>query len=275
MEKESKRTGAADAYEASNSFEDNITVVDSFTSEGLKVEIQEYNSLGSVMLPAQTIHFMNKVGRRLKRVRVVLNGGDFRAESQAMHYLVGKVEIDVDMGKGVVGFAKKLAKGAVTNVTPIQPRYHGHGEVYLEPTWGHYALLQLKNEEAVMDKGMYHASEGSVTVDVSRIKNLKTAAIGDTGFFQIRVHGTGWVLIKLPVPMREVQKIALNDDCLKVEGEAGVLRKGNITYTMERSVRSWIRAAASGETYLHCFRGTGEVWLLPTFFTGEEARRSA
>lgn len=248
-------------------FDDNVTVVERHVEKEVTVEIQEYNNLGSLLLGPEALFFLRKAGRKLKRARIVLNGGEFRAESHALHYLVGKVEIDVETG-GVTGIAKKLLKGALTNVTPIQPRYFGHGEVYLEPTWGHYALCHLNDEEAIVDKGIYHASAAAIHVDVFVTKNIKTAAIGETGIFCVKLKGTGWVLLKLPVPPTEVHKIPLRDDCVKVEGEAVVLRKGQVEYTMQRSVKSFVRSVASGETYLHCYKGTGEVWLLPTYFMG-------
>jgi len=244
-------------------FDNNITVGESFTGNGTTIEIQEYNSLGQWMLDPQYVYFMTQTGRKYKRPKVVLNGGDFRAETGALHYMTGNVEVDVEVS-GAGGLAKRFIKAALNDTTTIKPRYFGHGDVYLVPTWAYYALTQLKDQEAVVDNGMYLASKGSVTVGVTTSKSVRTALFGGTGLFQTKLSGTGWVLLQLPVPVREVQKFTLNHDCLKVEGDAAVVRIGNIEYTLKRAVKSLAKAIASDEACLHCYRGTGEVWLLPT-----------
>jgi uncharacterized protein (AIM24 family) len=47
------------------------------------------------------------------------------------------------------------------------------------------------------------------------------------------------------------------------------LRKGNIEYRVEKSNKSLLGSAISGEGLLQTFSGTGEVWLAPTqsFYT--------
>ena len=38
------------------------------------------------------------------------------------------------------------------------------GEVWLEPSFKHYILLELKNEEIIVDKGMFYCCSGGVDV---------------------------------------------------------------------------------------------------------------
>ena len=125
-----------------------------------------------------------------------------RAESGALHYKIGNVTLDTNVG-GVGGFAKKLVSATLTDESVVKPLYTGTGDVYLEPSYGYYIILILNNEgefkkffwkllkfrtEAVIDKGLYFASEGNIEVGMFTNKNLKTGFFGGEGFFQVNYH---------------------------------------------------------------------------------------
>ena len=56
----------------------------------------------------------------------------------------------------------------------------------------------------------------------------------------------------------------LNEDTLKIDGSFAILRSGDIEFSVEKSATSFIGSATSGEGLLNVYRGTGEVWLVPT-----------
>jgi uncharacterized protein (AIM24 family) len=130
-------------------------------------------------------------------------------------------------------------------------------------------LLALSNEEAIIDKGLFYASEGSIEVGVAMQKNISSAMLGGEGLFQTKISGTGWAVMSIPVPASEVVRYTLNNEKLSVDGTIALLRKGNIEYRVEKSNKSLLGSAISGEGLLQTFTGTGEVWLAPTqsFYT--------
>jgi len=66
------------------------------------------------------------------------------------------------------------------------------------------------------------------------------------------------------VPICEVDMIELQNDVLKVDGNFAILRMGDVSFTVERSAKTLIGSAVSGEGLVNVFRGTGTVWLAPT-----------
>ena len=64
--------------------------------------------------------------------------------------------------------------------------------------------------------------------------------------------------------MEEINIIDLNNDVLKVDGNFAVLRSSTLNFTVERSAKTLVGSAVSGEGLVNVYRGTGQVWLAPT-----------
>ena len=88
--------------------------------------------------------------------------------------------------------------------------------------------------------------------------------LGGEGFFQTRISGRGWAVMNVPVPATEVIRYTLNNEKLSVDGTIALLRKGKIEYRVEKSNKSLLGSAISGDGLLQTFTGTGEVWVAPT-----------
>ena len=58
-------------------------------------------------------------------------------------------------------------------------------------------------------------------------------------------------------------EITLNDDELKIDGNMAIAWSGTLNFTVERSGKSLIGSAASGEGLVNVYRGTGKVLLAP------------
>lgn len=242
-----------------------FTVIERADSIKTSVEILQYNDLsGSDNIDvARMLYYARQAGIRLKQVRVMLRDGAITIEAGALHFMRGDINIDASMG-GLQGFAKKFATSRVTSESMFKPRYQGRGEVYLEPTFGHFLLTQLTGEEVIVDRGMFYAAEASVEVDVAMQKNISSALFGGEGLFQTRLVGSGWCVLCSPVPANEILRFQLRNEKLSVDGNFALLRKGNINFRVERSVKTLFGSARSGEGLLQTFSGTGEVWLAPT-----------
>ena len=243
----------------------NIFVADSLETPGVKFEVLTYRSLaGSDNLAvADLIHKAQHSGVRLKQVRITLQNSEVILEAGALHFQKGEITIESKVG-GAGGLFKKFMKKKLTDEAAFKPTYKGSGEVYLEPSLGHYILLSLEDEEIVTDKGMFLACQSSVQVGAAKQQGLATGLLGGEGMFQTKLSGRGVCVLQSPVPLQEIIKIPLDNDTLQVDGNFALLRKGDVEFTVKGAAKSLVGSMTSGEGLLQTFYGTGEVWLAPT-----------
>jgi uncharacterized protein (AIM24 family) len=242
-----------------------VSVEERLASHNVSFEVIQYDRLtGSDSASvAQKLYYTQQTGLRLKQVRIRMQNGAVTLEAGSLNYLKGMIEVTNTAG-GVTGAISKLIKSKLTGEGAFNPQYRGTGEVVLEPGFGHYMLIQLNNEELIVDKGLFVAAESSVEVGVFMQKNLSSALLGGEGLFQTALRGSGIVALASPVSPSEIVKYTLNNETLQVDGNFALLRKGAITFTVERSAKSIFGTLTSGEGVLQTFRGTGEVWIAPT-----------
>lgn len=244
---------------------ENIKVIEEYSSGGLRVEILEYEKLLGLSntAMAQSVYFMEKQNIRVRQIALYLNNDKVTIEKGAMSYFQGNLQ----MVSGVtVGNALgRLVRGAVTGEQMAQPEYTGTGLLVLEPSFKHFLVMELADRESIIiDDGMFYCAQGSVTVKAVAQRNLSSAALGGESIFQTELTGPGIVILESIVPMCEIDVIDLNNDVLKVDGNFAVLRSSNLDFTVERSAKTLIGSAVSGEGLVNVYRGTGQVWLAPT-----------
>ncbi|WNB91658.1 AIM24 family protein [Bacillus sp. NEB1478] len=239
-----------------------FTVIEKKEGRRATFEVLEYNQLPVTSAGSSSSYYAKETGVKLKQVRITLRQGAVQAETGALQFIKGDLQMKSNAG-GVGGFMKKVASNILTDESLFKPLYEGTGEIYLEPSYGHYLLLDLNEEEVVADKGMFYAAEPSVHLGVARQK-LMSSIKGDEGLFQTKLNGSGFVVLQSPVPLQQIMKVELNEEKLQVDGTFALLRKGDIDFRVKRASSSIVGSATSGEGYLHIFEGTGEVWLAPT-----------
>ena len=64
--------------------------------------------------------------------------------------------------------------------------------------------------------------------------------------------------------MEELIEINMTDDVLKIDGNYAIAWSASLNFTVERSGKSLIGSAASGEGLVNVYRGTGRVLMMPT-----------
>lgn len=243
---------------------ENIKIIDSATHQGTKIEVLEYQKLmGSTQTRAAVdLYYMEKQNMRARQVAVYLSNDSITTEPGAMSYFKGQIE----MVSGVtVGNALgRMFSSMTTGEAVAQPEYRGTGLVVLEPSFKHFLLLDLENEDIIVDKGMFYCAQGSVSVKPIMQKNVSSALLGGEGIFQIELRGSGLAVLECAVPSCEIDIVELNNETLKVDGNFAILRSGNIDFTVERSAKSLLGSAVSGEGLVNVYRGTGTVWLAPS-----------
>ncbi|WP_304683276.1 AIM24 family protein [uncultured Clostridium sp.] len=241
----------------------NVSVIDTTEYEGMKVEVLEYNKLqGSTdTSAAMDMYFMEQQNIKARQVAIYLNNDKVKVEPGAMSYFKGNLEMvsGVTPGK-LIG---KMFSAAVTGESVAQPEYKGTGTVVLEPSFNHFLVLKIDGE-VIVDKGMFYCAQGGVQVKPVFVKTISSAFAGGEGIFQISLKGKGIVVLESRVPVSEIDEIHLDNETLKVDGNFAILRSGNINFTVERSAKTLIGSAVSGEGLVNVYRGTGTVWLAPT-----------
>lgn len=228
-------------------------------------QVLEYDNLEGAndLSTSVQLNFMKESQIKLKQVRIILEDSAVKLEAGALSYMKGDIEIRSKTG-GVIGLGKKLFASKVTGEAMIKPVFEGSGEIFLEPTFGHYALIELEDEEIIVDDGMFYACEEEIEVGIAMQKNVSSMVFGNEGLYQTKLSGSGIVLLEIPVPEKEILRCKLYKDTLKVDGNIALLRTGNVDFTVEKSGSSLIGTALNGEGLLNVYRGTGEVWIAPT-----------
>lgn len=244
---------------------ENIKVTEDFSRGGLKVQVLEYDKLLGISNTsmAQQVYFMEKQNIKVRQIALYLNNEKVTIEKGAMSYFQGNIEMVSGVTAG--NALGRLVRGAVTGEQMAQPEYTGSGLLVLEPSFKHFLVLELADKEAIIiDDGMFYCSQGSVTVKTVSQRNISSALAGGESIFQQQLTGPGIVILESVVPMCEINIIDLNNDTLKVDGNFAVLRSSNLNFSVERSAKTLIGSAVSGEGLVNVYRGTGQVWLAPT-----------
>ncbi|WP_055668814.1 AIM24 family protein [Desnuesiella massiliensis] len=239
--------------------------IDEMRNSEVIFQVLEYEDLkgGKDVESAVMLSFMKDANIKLRQLRILLNDGVVKIEAGTLHFMKGSIEMDNKIG-GLVGLGKKIFANKVTGEETFKPRYKGTGEMFLEPSFGHFALLELEDEQIIVDDGIFYACEDSVEVGAIMQKSLSSTLFGNEGLFQTQLSGSGIVALEVPVPPSEIIRCKLINDTLKVDGSFAILRSGRIDFTVEKSSKSLMATATGGEGLLNVFRGTGEVWLIPT-----------
>lgn len=205
-------------------------------------------------------HYEMKTQEGVNWVEVTLNNEMIRTESGAMRYMLGNIAMESKpSGGGGGGLLGGLIKAAVTGESLFRPQYTGTGKLVLEPTLTNFFALQLNNEEYILDRGAYWASDASIEVTAKRNEAI-SGLVGGEGLFQTSVRGTGTVIVQAPGP---VQTIDLQNNRLTVDGSFAVARTAGLNYRVERSTKSMLGSMTSGEGIVNVIEGTGRVYLAP------------
>lgn len=243
---------------------DNFTVIESRQIAGVFFDVVRYEKLlGSDDLNvAEKVFFANQANIHLKMVRVTLTDGELLLEPSALYFMKGHLQLESTTGGGL---AKGLMRKFLSGETLFQSRIKGTGEIFLEPSFGHYLLFNIENDGLIFDKSAFYCASGNIEVSAKLQTNISSALFGGEGFFQTQATGTGIVVLISPVPVAEliVYELAAGEK-LSVDGNFAFVRTANVSFHAEMSSKSIFGTVVSGELLLQTFTGPGTVWLAPT-----------
>ena len=214
---------------------------------------------------AATEYFMSKMGVHRRQVAIELDDNNSAiVQAGAMQWMAGDVQATSGI-KGVGDLLGKVVKGAVTKESAVKPEYIGNGWLVLEPTYKYIILVDVGEwgSGITIEDGMFYACSGTVKNTVVARKNLSSAALGGEGLFNLSLSGNGIAALESNVPYEELIEVELNNDTLRIDGNLAVCWSSNLDFTVERTTKTLVGSAVSGEGLVNVYRGTGRVLMSP------------
>lgn len=209
--------------------------------------------------------FASKMNVRKRQLLLDLDEkSSYIVQKGAMQWMSGNVTTDSNV-KGVGDFLGKMVSSAVTNESAVKPIYRGKGQMMLEPTYRHIILVDVsKWGTIVLDDGLFLACDGTLLQKTVARRNISSAVLGGEGLFNLSLSGNGIAALESKVPYVELIEVILDNDVMKIDGNMAVAWSGSLQFTVEKSGKSLVGSAVSGEGFVNVYRGTGKILLAPT-----------
>ncbi|MBU5460935.1 AIM24 family protein [Anaerostipes sp. MSJ-23] len=258
-------------YQIRNFYDnDDIKVIDEM---GPFQVIEYQRDLSVAPFNAQLAYFCQEMNIRKRQVVCDLSKGNITLQAGAMQWMAGDVNATTGI-KGAGDLLSKAMRGKVTGESAIKPEYKGDGTLVLEPTYKHILLLDLSEwgNSVVLDDGLFLACDARLKHKTVARTNFSSAVAGGEGLFNLGIQGEGVVCLESECPREELVEVELRNDVLKVDGNFAILWSGSLDFSVERSGKSLLGSAASGEGLVNVYRGTGKVLLAPV---GSDAMKCA
>ena len=226
--------------------------------------IEYQRDLSVTPFGAQMAYYSSIMNVKKRQLMCDLSIAPVTIQAGAMQWMAGDVQATTGI-KGVGDLFGKAIRGKVTGESAIKPEYKGSGLLVLEPTYKHILLLDLEdwNGSVVLDDGYFLACDSAIEHKAIMRSNISSAVAGNEGLFNLGLKGKGIVALESQVPMEELVEIELENDVVKIDGNFAVAWSNSLEFTVERSGKSLIGSAASGEGLVNVYRGTGRVLFAP------------
>ena len=233
-------------------------------SRGAFTVVEYLRDLSVSPSSAQTAYYCNEMNVRKRQVICDLSKASITLQAGAMQWTAGNVNATTGL-KGVGDLFGKAVRGKVTGESAIKPEYTGDGILVTEPTYRYILLEDLNdwNGSIVLDDGLFLASESTLKHKAVMRSNFSSAVAGGEGLFNLGLTGSGVVCLESNSPREELIEITMQNDVVKIDGNMAIAWSGSLEFTVERSGKTLLGSAASGEGLVNVYRGTGKVLLAP------------
>jgi len=230
---------------------------------GNVVVLEHQQDLSVSHSTAMSEYYASKMNCRKRQALIKLDGDAYTISAGAMQWTSGSVSMSADV-KGVGDFIGKAFSAKVTKESAIKPRYQGHGFLMLEPTYK-FLLLEEVSEWGglVLEDGMFKACDSRLQQKTVMRSNLSSAALGGEGLFNLCLRGQGVAVLESPVPRNELITVILEQDQIRIDGKFAVAWSDTLEFTVEKSSKSLIGSAVSGEGLVNVYSGSGKILMAP------------
>lgn len=214
---------------------------------------------------ASTAFFAAQMNVHKKQVIARLNDdGAVILQAGAMQLMIGNVRTATNV-KGAGDLMKKFIGSKVTGETAVKPRYEGAGLLVLEPTYRYVLFQDLArwNGGMVIEDGLFLACDDTIDMRVVARSSVSSAVLGGEGLFNTVLTGQGMAVLESSVPEEELITVDLDNDVLRIDGDMAIAWSPSLEFTVERTTKTLVGSAASGEGLVNVYRGTGRVLIAP------------
>ena len=228
-----------------------LTLVSELGDES-KFQILKYNELSGVNR-VESILAIKKIvntGQRLKQVRILLNESAVKIQNNELSYMKGYIERN-DLIHEYKGIKKLIFDSKKVIASKDKTIFKGTGEILLKSSFSDFTLIELVDEEIIISDSMFYACDEEI--------DIKTIKDNDK---EIKLNGSGVVVLKLPVSEKEIIRCKLFNDRLTVNEDLVILKSSNINVGFEKY--SNVVDDNIEQSINTFYYGIGEVWLLPT-----------
>ncbi len=213
---------------------------------------------------AMAAYYASEMNVRKRQVLIELNNSAFILQAGAMQWMAGDVSMTSGI-KGVGDFLGKAIASKVTKESTAKPEYKGTGLVMLEPTFKHILLEDVSEwGSLVLEDGLFLACDSNIKQNVVSRTSLSSAVAGKEGLFNLCLTGNGIAVLESPVPREELIEFTLDNDEVKIDGNMAIAWSDSLKFTVERSAKSLVGSAVSGEGLVNVYRGSGKILMAPT-----------
>ena len=213
---------------------------------------------------AMAAYYCAEMNVKKRQVLCDLSKAQVTVQAGAMQWMVGDVNATTGI-KGVGDLLGKAMRGKVSGESIIKPEYTGSGMMMLEPTYKHLILMDAAEwgGAVVLDDGLFLACDSRLKHKAVMRSSFSSAVAGGEGLFNLSLNGAGVFCIEADCPREELIEVTLENDVLKIDGNYAVAWSAGLAFTVERSGKSLLGSAASGEGLVNVYRGTGKVLMMP------------
>lgn len=250
------------AYSVANFIDnDDVSVVE---EGGCFTIIQYDRDLSCAPSEAELKYYMSLMGVTKKQLVCDLQDSGIVLQKGAMQWVLGNVE-QTSGFKGVGDIIGKAFTSKVTGEDATKPEYKGTGIVVTEPTYKYMILENLADwgGAIVIEDGLFLACDLSIKMDVVMRQNISSATLGKEGLFNLCLNGKGYAVLETMVPREELITIDLKDDTIRIDGNYAIAWSRSLNFTVEKSGKSLLGSAVSGEGLVNVYRGTGKILMMP------------
>lgn len=250
------------AYDVSNFLDnDDVSVI---AERGPFKVIQYDRDLSCTPEEAMAKYYMSQMYVTKKQLVCDTGKASVILSPGKMQWTIGKVKATSGI-KGVGDTVGKFFSSKVTGEQMVKPEYEGPGLVVCEPTYKHIVLMDLDEwgGAVTVDAGLFYACEGSTKIKTVARSTVSSAVMGGEGLFNTCLVGHGVVALECRCPEEELIEITLSNDTIRIDGNYAIAWSEDLRFTVEKSGKSLLGSAVSGEGFVNVYSGTGRVLLMP------------
>lgn len=252
---------AGDSQNGNNIFKDDNMVC--ISKAGQYSVYEHKRDLSVTPEYAEIAYFASEMNVRKRQLLIEMNNTSTTIQAGAMQWMLGNISMSSGVNAG--NFLGKALSAKVTGESMSKPIYSGSGLLMLEPTYKHIIMLDVGNwGSIVLQDGLFLACDSNLQQKVVARNNVSSAVLGGEGLFNLCLSGQGIAVLESPVPQTELIQFNLQDDVVKIDGNMAIAWSGSLNFTVEKSSKSLLGSAVSGEGLVNVYRGTGCILMAPT-----------